>query len=256
MIQSVSRALDILTIVSDAKGKPVKLNAIAEKAGLNGSTCTHLVQTLCEKGFLSQVSRSAGYVLGAYAYYLTRYRTFQRDLINTCNPALRWIQRRTGHTALLAVLVEGEKFVISHAGDSKDILQERGELYRGNLYNSATGRAMLSSMRHGELAELVAKIGLPSREDWPGIGSLEDLERNLRIVAANRIVCIESCREGAYNAIYGISIRTPRVSNCAIGLHVHQDQPPTEEERNRYREALLSGAKEINRRLRFEEELL
>ena len=45
MIQSVSRALDILTIVSDAKGKPIKLNAIAQKAGLNVSTCTHLVQT-------------------------------------------------------------------------------------------------------------------------------------------------------------------------------------------------------------------
>ena len=46
------------------------------------------------------------------------------------------------------------------------------------------------------------------------------------------------------------------MNNCAIGLHVRQDRPPTEEEHNRYREALLSGAKEINRRLRFEEELL
>lgn len=256
MIQSVSRALDILTIVSDNRGKPVKLNAIAQKVGLNGSTCTHLVQTLCEKGFLSQVSRSAGYVLGAYPYYLTRYRTFQRELVDTCNPALRWIQRRTGHTALLAVLVEGEKFVISHAGDSKDILQERGDLYRGNLYNSATGRAMLCTMRHSELAELVHKIGLPSQEDWPGIESLEDLERNLRILAGKKVICIEHNAPDRYDAIFGISIRTPRLSGCAIGLHVHQDTPPTEEENLRYREALLSGAKEINRRLRFEEELL
>ena len=171
MIQSVSRALDILTIVSDAKGKPIKLNAIAEKAGLNGSTCTHLVQTLCEKGFLSQVSRSAGYVLGAYPYYLTRYRTFQRELINTCNPALRWIQRRTGHTAILAILVDVEKFVISYAEDGKDILHERGDLYRGNLYDSATGRAMLSAMRHTDLTQLVKKIGLPSEADWPGIAA-------------------------------------------------------------------------------------
>lgn len=256
MIQSVSRALDILTIVSDARGKPVKLNTIARKAGLNGSTCTHLVQTLCEKGFLSQVSRSAGYVLGAYPYYLTRYRTFQRELVDTCNPALRWIQRRTGHTALLAVLVEGEKFVISFAEDSQEILQERGDLYRGNLYNSATGRAMLSAMRHSELAELVHKIGLPSREDWPGIDSLETLERNLRILAGKKVICIENTTPQRYDAIYGISIRTPRLNNCAIGLHVRQTHPPTEQERSQYQEALLSGAKEINRRLRFEEELL
>lgn len=256
MIQSVSRALDILTIVSDAKGKPIKLNAIAQKAGLNGSTCTHLVQTLCEKGFLSQVSRSAGYVLGAYPYYLTRYRTFQRELINTCNPALRWIQRRTGHTAILAILVDVEKFVISYAEDGKDILHERGDLYRGNLYDSATGRAMLSAMRHTELTQLVKKIGLPSQNDWPEIDSLETLERNLRIIAANKIVCIENIVDGKYDAIYGVSIRAPRMNNCAIGLHVRQDHPPTEEERSRYRDALLSGAKEINRRLRFEEEFL
>lgn len=256
MIQSVSRALDILTIVSDNRGKPIKLNAIAEKAGLNGSTCTHLVQTLCEKGFLSQVSRSAGYVLGAYPYYLTRYRTFQRELINTCNPALRWIQRRTGQTAVLAILLDAEKFVISYAEDGKEILQERGDLYRGNIYDSATGRAMLSAMRHGDLVQLVQKIGLPRESDWPGIRSMEDLERNLRILAANKVVCIENTLDGKYDAIYGISILAPRTNHCAIGLHVRQDTPPTEAERSCYREALLSGAKEINRRLRFEEELL
>lgn len=256
MIQSVSRALDILTTVSDAKGKPVKLNTIAQKVGLNGSTCTHLVQTLCEKGFLSQVSRSAGYVLGAYPYYLTRYRTFQRELINTCNPALRWIQRCTGHTAVLAILLDAEKFVISYAEDGKEILQERGDLYRGNIYDSATGRAMLSAMRPADLAQLIHKIGLPREEDWPGIDSIETLKRNLRIIAANKIVCIENTAEGKYDAIYGVAIRAPRMNNCAIGLHVRQAQPPTEEERNRFQQVLLSGAKEINRRLRFEEELL
>lgn len=256
MIQSVSRALDILTIVSDARDKPIKLKAISEKAGLNVSTCTHLVQTLCEKGFLSQVSRSAGYVLGAYPYYLTRYHAFQRELINTCNPALRWIQRRTGHTTILAIMVDVEKFVISYAEDGQDILHARGDLYRGNLYNSATGRAMLAAMRHADLAQLVKKIGLPSEEDWPGIDSLETLERKLRIIAANKFVHIENIIDGKYDAIYGISIRAHRMKNCAIGLHVRQDHPPTEGDLLRYREALLSGAKEINRRLRFEEELL
>jgi len=253
MIQSVSRALDILTIVSDAKGKPIKLNAIAQKAGLHLTTCTNLVQTLCEKGFLSQISRSSGYVLGAYPYYLTRYRTYQRELINTCNPALRWIQRQTGYPAILAILVDAEKFVISYAEDGKEIFQEMGDLYRGNLYNSATGRAMLSSMRHSDLVQLVNKIGLPSEMDWPEIDSLEALERNLKIIAANKVVCIENDSEESYDAVYGVSLRTPRLSGCAIGLHVQQDHAPTEAERKRYRDALLSGVKEINRRLRFEE---
>lgn len=256
MIQSVSRALDILTTVSDTRGKPIGLSAISQKTGINVSTCAHLVQTLCEKGFLSQVSRSSGYILGAYAYYLTRYKTFQKELIATCNPALRWIQRRTGHTALLAVLVEGEKFVISYAEDGKDILHERGELYRGNLYNSATGRAMLSTMRRTELAHLVEKIGLPTQEDWPGIDSLEALERNLRLIATDKIVCIENSIDNRYDAIYGVSIVAPRMGRCAVGLHVRQEKAPTEAEQERFREALLAGVREINRRLRFEQDLI
>ena len=86
--------------------------------------------------------------------------------------------------------------------------------------------------------------------------TMEDLERNLRIIAANKIVCIENTVDGKYDAIYGISIRAPGMNHCAIGLHVRQDTPPAEEERSRFREVLLSGTKEINRRLRFEEELL
>ena len=256
MIQSVGRALDILMTVSDMRGNPITLGSISQKTGINVSTCAHLVQTLCEKGFLSQVSRSSGYILGAYAYYLTRYKTFHKELIETCNPALKWIQRRTGHTALLAVLVEGEKFVISYAEDSKYLLHERGELFRGNLYDSATGRAMLSTMRRTELAHLVQKIGLPSEADWPGIDSLNTLERKLRVFANEKIVCIENSNDNQYDAIYGISIRAPRLGNCAVGLHVHQEERPTEEERQQIRELRMAGVKEINRRLRFERDLI
>lgn len=256
MIQSVSRAMDILTTVSDMRGKPISLSAIAQRTNMNVSTCAHLVQTLCEKGFLSQVSRSSGYILGAYAYYLTRYKTFQKELVTICNPALRWIQRKTGHTALLAVLVEGEKFVISYAEDRKEILRERGELYRGTLYNSATGRAMLCSMRRTELLHLVEKIGLPTREDWPEVRTFEDMERALRLLQADRIVCIEIPDEGAYQAGFGICIHVPRFPICALGLKVQQEAIPTEEEISQIREALIIGAKEIQRRLRFEQDLM
>lgn len=256
MIQSVGRALDILMTVSDMRGEPVTLGAISQKTGIHTSTCAHLVQTLCEKGFLSQVSRSSGYILGAYAYYLTRYKTFHKELIETCNPALKWIQRRTGHTALLAILVEGEKFVISYAEDNKYLLHERGELFRGNLYNSATGRAMLSTMHRAELANLVQKIGLPREEDWPGIDSLNTLEKELRALANQKIVCIENSSIHQYDAIYGISIRAPRLGNCAVGLHVRQEAVPTEEEQQQIEKILLAGTREINRRLRFERDLI
>ena len=114
MIQSVDRALDILMCVSDNQGRPLTVSEIAEKTGLNKSTCCHLIDTLTQRGFLNRVSRSSGYVLGVYAYALTRYRSFQRDLIFACSPVLRWLQNKTGYTTLLATLIDGEKFVLRY----------------------------------------------------------------------------------------------------------------------------------------------
>lgn len=256
MIQSVSRALDILTVVSDMRGEPITLSAIAQKTGIHVSTCAHLVETMCQKGFLTQISRTSGYILGAYTYYLTRYKTFQKELVYTCNPALRWIQHHTGQMALLAVLVDGEKFVISYTGDGKDTLRERGEFYRGSLYSSATGRAMLSGMCKADLMELVDKIGLPTEKEWPGVTSLQALERNLRIIGIEKIVCMEIPSKEGYNAIYGLRVSAPRMCNCAVGLHVRMETPPTVQEQERFRNVLTAGVQEINRRLRAKHDSL
>lgn len=86
MIQSVERALAILVLVADGKGAPVSLKEISERTGLHRSTCAHLLETLAETGFVHQISRNEGFVLGAYAYYLTRYRVFRQELLQVCNP--------------------------------------------------------------------------------------------------------------------------------------------------------------------------
>ena len=99
------------------------------------------------------------------------------------------------------------------------------------------------------------KIGLPKEEDWPGINSLAALEKELRTLANQKIVCIEDNNQ-QYDSFYGISLRVPRLGNCAVGLHVRQESAPTEEERLQIEKILLAGAREINRRLRFERDLI
>lgn len=254
MLQSVSRALDILITVSDMRGEPITLGQIAQKTDLNISTCAHIVKTLCEKGFLSQVSRTAGYVLGAYAYYLTRYKTFQKELVSICDPVLKWLQRKTGHTALLAILVDGEKFVISYAEDGRGNLHDRGELYRGDIYRSATGRAMLANMRRTELQKLVEQIGLPGSDAWPGIRSFDGLVAELHRIANEKVVCVLNDKTSDYDALLGVSIRAPQTVNCAVGLGIHQESPPTQAELDVIKGILNVGVREINRRLRFEQD--
>ena len=47
MIKSVKKAMDILTILSANAEEPITLSELAEKTGMNKSTCVHIVDTMC-----------------------------------------------------------------------------------------------------------------------------------------------------------------------------------------------------------------
>lgn len=252
MIQSVNRALDILMCVSDNRGKAITISEIAEKTGLNQSTCCHIVETLSERGFLNKVSRSSGYVLGIYSYTMTRYRDFHRDLIFACTPILRWLQNKTGYTTLLTNLIDGEKFVLRYVDSTENPLKDRGVLYKGTLYDSATGRAMLCSMKQKELKKIVDKVGLPLPEEWEGINSVEDLEKKLNETAKDPVVKVIFKDENFIYCKFAVAFTGKKAERFAIGLELKKKEAPDESEIRMIEENMLLAIKEIRRRIQFE----
>lgn len=89
MIQSVKKAMDILTVLSENSDEPIMLSELAEKTGLNKSTCAHIVDTLCESFYVERVSRKEGYRLGPWAYMLSRYGGYHRTLIKISSSVLK-----------------------------------------------------------------------------------------------------------------------------------------------------------------------
>lgn len=247
MIQSVERALNILQHIAENKGDPVPLGELARKGNLNKSTAAHLVDTLKKCGYVHQVSRSQGYVLGGYAYYLTRYKKFHDGLISTCKPVIRWIQKTIDNTVLLAVLAENHKFVVSYAEDLQgDVpLRDRGEMFLGTLYASATGRILLAHIKPGELRQLVQEIGLPSNDTWPDIDSLQSLQTALQKIRAQKVIFIRKPDEISFAAYVG--------NGGAIGIPVRVSQEYTlsPEKMALIEKTLLRGTREIQRRMRF-----
>ncbi|MBQ1307173.1 MAG: helix-turn-helix domain-containing protein [Erysipelotrichaceae bacterium] len=252
MIQSVDRALDIMMCVSDNHGKPLTISQIAERTGLNQSTCCHIVETLTERGFLNKVSRSSGYVLGIYSYALARYDSFHRDLLDACSPVLRWLQNKTGYTTLLTNLIDGEKFVLRYFNSPDNPLDEKGKLYRGSLYDTATGRAMLSSMKQKELKAVVDKVGLPSQEEWPGVTSFEQLYEKLLEVAKEPVVKTVDKDEQYYFCKFGVMFIGRKDERFALGLELKKKEAPEEEEIRFIEKNMLLAMKEIRRRIEFE----
>lgn len=52
MIQSVKKAMDILTVLSATPEVPIPLGELAERTNINKSTCAHIVDTLCESFYV------------------------------------------------------------------------------------------------------------------------------------------------------------------------------------------------------------
>lgn len=253
MIQSVNRALDIMSVISDNQGIPMTISQIAKKTSLNQSTCCHIVETLAARGFLNQVSRSSGYVLGMYSYTLTRYKSFHSDLILVATPIIKWLESKTGYTSLLANMVDGEKFVLAYAESPENSLKYKGDLYKGTLYDSATGRAMLSTMRLSELKTAVEKSGLPTEEEWKDTNTLEKLVMKLNKLSKEKVVKVFSQEKNIYYVKFAVAFTGPKSRRYAIGLDLRKKTEPTKEEIDYIDKLILAAAHEINRRMKFSE---
>jgi len=251
MIQSVNRALDILICISDNQGKPMTISEIAKKVSLNQSTCCHLVDTLLERGFLERVSRSSGYTLGVYSYIISRYKDYHHDITYNCAPIIQWLQKKTGFTVVFANLIHGEKFVITHADASNNSLKEKGGLYKGTLYNSATGRAMLATMSEKELRVLVNDVGLPKQNEWPEIQSLDKLLSEIKKLKENRITKV-FVEDSSYICKIAVAFNSIKDERFAIGIDIKTNTKPTSDQMHNIEKSLLVAADEIIRRMKFE----
>ena len=252
MIQSVERTLDIMTCISNNKGEPVTVSQISQQTGINKSTCCHLIETLVERGFLNQVSRSAGYVLGIYAYNLTRYNSYHRDLIFNAMPVLRWAKNKTQCTSVLTKLIDGEKFVLCYSEYTNNSLKERGDLYKGALYDTATGRSMLSTLKPKELKQVVDKVGLPTQDEWPGVDSFAKLEEELDKISKQKFVKVVGTYNGNYRCQLGKYFLSSQLERFAIGIEIITEKQPDEARMIYIERVLLTSVKEVKRRMNFD----
>lgn len=216
-IQSVDRALALLEEVA---GEPegMTLSAIAERTGLNPSTCHHLVSTLAARGFLTHLSRSRGYALGPKIRELHEQQERDAEPSALLSEDLRLLGERLGHGVQLAVLSETSLMTKLSFPSPGDCLDEPGEVEKMTaLHATATGKSILAWIPDTELVRIISANGLTRYTDRT-ITSLSGLVEELRLVRRRKyaiddeefregIVCIGSAiREGAGAVVASISV--------------------------------------------------
>lgn len=180
MITCVEKTIRILEAISSGKSQPVSLSAISRKTGINKSTCSHIVSTLLEEGYLERISATKGYRLGPALFCLTIYGRYNGEFIETCRPILQWLHKKTGYAVGLATIQNGRTYVIKYINSSPKTLTNEGEIYPEDIYRTPAGRIILANMSDKELLEIYEKNGQPVRGYWDEVTSYETLKEQLK----------------------------------------------------------------------------
>ena len=228
-IQSVDRALRLLETIADAGGE-ASLTELANRTGLNISTCHHLLATLIQRGFAAKVPGRRLYALGARMLHLG-HACLQVDLPRRAQPYLDRINEATGETVYLAAL-QGDSVVTLAVRESRHAVRvDTGRVGRLEApHATSVGKAIMAWLPEDEIRRMLT--GGMKRFTDKTITDFPALIESLRLVRRNGyaldreeflpgVVCVGSAiRDQAGTVIGAISASTPsmRASEQHVAL--------------------------------------
>jgi len=146
----------LLETIADVGGE-ASLTELANRTGLNISTCHHLLATLIKRNFVAKVPGKRLYALGGRIFYIS-HACLQVDLPRRAQPHLESINRSTGETVHLAAQ-HGDVFSILSVRDARHAVRvETGKL--GTMpapHAQSLGKAMLAWLPEDEVRRILPK---------------------------------------------------------------------------------------------------
>jgi len=219
-IQALDRAFLILDVMADAGGE-AKLTEIAAAAGLNVSTCHHLISTLYNWGYVSRGVNSRSYVLGSRILHLGAACLRQVDMPRRAQSFVDRLNDQTRESIQLAIM-QDTNLVHVLRRESRHAVRVDAGLGgdAGAAHATATGKAILAWLPPTELDRIVADKGLSTFTPQT-ITDLEVLKEELRLTRRRGysldreefrtgVVCVGAAIRDHAGAVVGsIAVATP-----------------------------------------------
>jgi IclR family acetate operon transcriptional repressor len=183
-IQALDRAFLILDVMADAGGE-AKLTEIAATAGLNVSTCHHLISTLYNWGYVARGANSRSYVLGSRILHLSAACLRQVDLPRRAQSFVDRLNDQTRETVQLAIMQDTNLVHVLRREARHAVRVDGGLGGKSNAaHATATGKAILAWLPPTELDRIVADKGLTAFTPNT-VTDIEKLKEELRLTRRN-----------------------------------------------------------------------
>ena len=245
MIQVLNRALGILDFLSRNPQTEYSLATIAAALSLDKGTCTRILKTLLEKGYVQQDVPRGKYRMGYKFYHLIGSPVENEDLTRVAREDIDALGREFNETALLAVVRNDRRVVLySTVPDRNMMIRTKQE---GGVYAFCAGRVIIANYTQSQLEKLLIRQGLPSGEEWPEIYRSGNPEQNL----INALVQIKNNGYDILDDRHGITgfaapiFQNGHVAGC-VGIYLPNDRLA---DTAPILSALLSCARTIDRKL-------
>jgi DNA-binding IclR family transcriptional regulator len=194
-VQSVERTLDILESLVDF-GSEVGLVEISQGVTLPLATVHRLLGTLIRRGYVKQNRQNRKYSLGFRALQMGNDMRQRFALRLEARPFLHRLMERTGESANLAVLDDGEVVYIDQAQSSK-ILRMFTQLgNRVPAHSTGSGKVMLAFGTPETAEGVLRRYGMPVRTPHTITDAMRFREELARIRAQGFALDDEEHEEG------------------------------------------------------------
>ncbi|MDN4523043.1 IclR family transcriptional regulator [Fictibacillus fluitans] len=164
MVKSVSRALDIITLVSLKKGG-LGVTEIAKHIDINKSSVYRILSTLVLYGYIEQDKETGRYKLGYKFLEVSSKLLESIDLRSEAKPFLQELEDETNEVVHLVVFDQGEVVYIEKLDGSETLRMHSKVGKRAPMHCTSVGKAILASLPASEVIDILDRKGMPRHTD-------------------------------------------------------------------------------------------
>ncbi|HWO76271.1 MAG TPA: IclR family transcriptional regulator [Bacillus sp. (in: firmicutes)] len=164
MVKSVSRALDIIHLVSMKKGG-LGVTEIANQIDINKSSVYRILSTLVKYGYVEQNNETGRYRLGLKFLEISSRLLESIDLREEAKPFLLELEKETNEVIHLVVYDQGEVVYIEKL-EGTEILRMHSRVgKRAPMHCTSVGKAILANLPTSVVLDILERKGLPKHTE-------------------------------------------------------------------------------------------
>jgi IclR family KDG regulon transcriptional repressor len=164
MVKSVSRALDIINIVSSEKDG-LGVTEIAKQMDINKSSVYRILSTLVQYGYMEQDEETSRYKLGYKFLELSSKLLESIDLRKEAKPYLQELEKETNEVIHLVVYDQGEVIYIEKLEGTETLRMHSKVGKRAPMHCTAVGKAILAHLPSNVVLDILERKGMPRHTD-------------------------------------------------------------------------------------------